>query len=130
MITEIEKMGLAVYDNAVSKWRVVPHNNSEWNAERLPDWRDDEHVVESVELRRFFSEEEAQHYIRQMVINEVLAFAWSVPRAKKAAVVTPEQAAVDVARERLAATMHKAHEAMSTEERCKLQGDGFINDYD
>lgn len=44
--------------------------------------------------------------------------------------VTSEQAAIDVKREREAMEERKRYEQMSTAERCKLQGDGFINDYD
>lgn len=41
-----------------------------------------------------------------------------------------QQARVSVERERKTMEERKRYEAMSTEERCRLQGDGFINDYD
>ena len=44
--------------------------------------------------------------------------------------VSPEQARIDVDRARKAMEERKRYDAMTTEERCKAQGDGFINDYD
>ncbi|MBR1230242.1 hypothetical protein JQ600_35695 [Bradyrhizobium sp. AUGA SZCCT0176] len=43
---------------------------------------------------------------------------------------TPEQAAVEVARERKAMEYGKWYESLTTAEKCALQGDAFLNDYD
>lgn len=56
---------------------------------------------------------------------------WQVERLQNRALeLTPEQAAIDLARERMAADDRKRFENMSTDERCRPLGDGFINDYD
>jgi hypothetical protein len=49
------------------------------------------------------------------------------PRTKQ---VSAEQAHKDVRRERAAASERKRYESMSTAEKCAVQPDGFINDYD
>ena len=54
----------------------------------------------------------------------------SAEQRKLDASCTPEQAAISVARERKAMTDRERYYNMTTEERCRLQGDGFINDYD